>query len=113
MDNTFQMNGANVNDLEQSSFNSAGWPIPNPDTIAEFKVQTAAYDASYGRAGGANVNVVTKGGTNTFHGALFEFFRNNALNANDYVLKQNKQPRPILRQNQFGFTVGGPILQNK
>jgi len=113
MDNTFQMNGANVNDLEQSSFNSAGWPIPNPDTIAEFKVQTAAYDASYGRAGGANVNVVTKGGTNTFHGALFEFFRNNALNANDYFLKQNKQPRPILRQNQFGFTVGGPILQNK
>ena len=113
MDNSYQLNGANVNDLQQSSIQSAGFPIPNPDTIEEFKVQTVAYDASYGRAGGANVNLVTKGGNNQYHGTAFEFFRNTALNANDYFLKLNHQPRPVEQQHQFGFTLGGPIVKDK
>ncbi|HET9407430.1 MAG TPA: carboxypeptidase regulatory-like domain-containing protein [Candidatus Sulfotelmatobacter sp.] len=113
MDNSYQLNGANVNDLQQSSIQSGGFPIPNPDTIQEFKVQTVAYDASYGRAGGANVNLVTKSGTDSFHGTVFEFFRNTALNANNYFLKQNHQPRPVEQQNQFGFTLGGPIVKDK
>ena len=64
-----------------------GIGIVNPDAIQEFKIQTSLYDAGYGRNPGANVNVVTKSGTNQFHGAAFEFFRNTALNANDFFRK--------------------------
>jgi hypothetical protein len=73
--------------------------IPNPDTIAEFKIQTGTYDAGYGRNPGANVNVVTKSGTNSFHGTGFEFFRNTALNANDWFEKHNGGPRLTVNQN--------------
>jgi hypothetical protein len=113
LDNNFQMNGVGVNDVQESGDFSGGIPIPNPDTIQEFKVQTAAYDASFGRNAGANVNVVTKGGASQFHGSAFEFFRNTALNANDYFLKQLSQARPVMQQNQFGFTFGGPIVRNR
>ncbi|MEO8725336.1 MAG: TonB-dependent receptor [Acidobacteriaceae bacterium] len=112
-DNNFQMNGVEINDLQHSGSFSGGVATPNPDTIQEFKVQTSQYDASYGRNAGANVDVITKGGSNEFHGNLFEFFRNEALNANDYFRKLNKQPRPELRQNQFGMTFGGPIVKDK
>jgi hypothetical protein len=112
-DNNFQMNGTQVNDLEAEDGITGGVPIPNPDTIQEFKVQTGQYDASYGRNGGANVNVVTKSGTNSFHGDVWEYFRNSALNANDFFLNSNKQPRGVLDQNQFGFTLGGPIKKEK
>jgi hypothetical protein len=81
---------------------SGGIAVPNPDTIQEFKVQTGQYDASYGRNAGANVDLVTKRGTNSIHGTAFEFFRNDVLNANDYFLNQNSQPRPVIKQNQFG-----------
>jgi Carboxypeptidase regulatory-like domain/TonB-dependent Receptor Plug Domain len=113
LDNNFQMNGVPVNDLQASGTQSGGAPIPNPDTIEQFKVVTSAYDASYGRDAGAFVNVITKGGTNDFHGNLFEFFRNTALNANDYFLKQTGQKRPVELQNQFGLTLGGPIEKDK
>ncbi len=68
----------------------AGIPIPNPDSIQEFKVQTSQYDAAYGQNPGANVNVVTKGGTNQFHGAAWEFNRNNFFNANDFSTSGRK-----------------------
>ncbi|HXF12051.1 MAG TPA: carboxypeptidase-like regulatory domain-containing protein [Terriglobales bacterium] len=113
MDNNFQMNGIAVDDFQESGQFSGGIPIPNPDTIQEFKVQTAAYDASVGRDAGANVNVVTRTGQNAYHGSLFEFFRNENMNANDYFRKQAKQGRPELRQNQFGFTLGGRIIRDK
>ena len=112
-DNNFQMNGVEVNDFQQSGNFSGGVAVPNPDAIQEFKVQTGQYDASYGRDAGANVNVVTKTGTNEFHGTLFEFFRNDALNANDWFLNKNGVPRQELRQNQYGMTFGGPIVKNK
>ena len=64
-----------------------GIGIVNPDAIQEFKIQTSLYDAGYGRNPGANVNVVTKSGTNQFHGTAFEFFRNADLNANDFFRK--------------------------
>ena len=112
-DNNFQMNGAEVNDLAGQANISGGVPVPNPDSVQEFKVQVGQYDASYGRNAGANVDVVTKSGTNQFHGAVWEFFRNTALNANDYFLKQQDQPRGVLNQNQFGFTLGGPVMKNK
>jgi Carboxypeptidase regulatory-like domain/TonB dependent receptor/TonB-dependent Receptor Plug Domain len=113
MDNNFQMDGVEINDLQGSGNFSGGVAVPNPDTIQEFKVQTGQYDASYGRNAGANVNVVTKTGTNGYHGTVFEFFRNEALNANEYFRKMNQQPRQVLRNNQFGFTFGGPVVKNK
>jgi hypothetical protein len=112
-DNNFQMNGVGVNDIQQSGYFSAGVAIPNPDTIQEFKVQTGQYDASYGRNAGANVDVVTKGGTNEFHGAAWEYFRNNDMNANTFFGNSHSQPRAILKQNQFGGDFGGPIKRDK
>lgn len=112
-DNNFQMNGSHVNDLMGSGGTSGGIPVPNPDSIQEFKVQTGQYDASYGRNAGANVDVVTKSGTNALHGDVWEYFRNTALNANDYFLKQKNQPRGVLNQHQFGGTLGGPIKKDK
>src|SRR6266566_3529752 len=112
-DNNFQMNGSEVNDLMGSGSTSGGIPVPNPDSIQEFKVQTGQYDASYGRNAGANVDVVTKSGTNAFHGDVWEYFRNTALNANNFFLKQEHQPRGVLNQNQFGGTLGGPIKKDK
>jgi len=112
-DNNFQMNGIQVNDLQASGTTSGGIAIPNPDAIQEFKVQTGLYDASYGRNAGANVNVVTRSGTNRFHGSAFEYFRNNDLNANEFFRNRAGQPRGVLKQNQFGMTLGGPLRKEK
>jgi hypothetical protein len=65
--------------------------------------------AAYGRYAGANISVLTKSGTNSFHGSIFEFLRNTVLNANSFLLNRTGQPSPPLNQNQFGFGVGGPI----
>jgi len=113
MDNSFQMDGAGVNDMQSEGANSGGVAIPNPDTIKEFKVQTSLYDATFGRNAGGNVNIVTKSGSNQVHGTIFEFFRNTDLNANDYFSKLNSQARGVLNQNQFGGTVGFPIRRDK
>jgi len=112
-DNNVQMNGVGINDLQSSGYFSGGVAIPNPDTIQEFKVQTGQYDASYGRNAGANVDVITKGGSNDLHGAAWEFFRNEDLNANTFFRNTAGQPRPALKQNQFGFDLGGPIRRDK
>src|SRR5580658_2052136 len=112
-DNNFQMNGVEINDMQGSGHFSGGIATPNPDSIQEFKVQTGQYDASYGRDAGANVDVLTKTGTNDFHGDLWDYFRNTDLNANNYFFNQNMLPRGVLDQNQFGGTVGGPIKKDK
>ena len=113
IDNNFQMNGVPVNDnLSEGEF-SGGIPIPNPDTLQEFKVVTTPYDASNGRDGGSNVDVITKTGSNAFHGSLFEYFRNDDMNANTWFLNYNNQPRAVLKQNQFGGTVGGHLVRDK
>jgi hypothetical protein len=112
-DNNFQMNGVQINDLQASGFFSGGVAVPNPDTIQEFKVQTGLYDATYGRNSGANVNVVTRSGGNEFHGTAFEFFRNDVLNANEFFRNRTNQPRGVLKQNQFGLTLGGPVIKDK
>jgi len=112
-DNNFELDGMSVSDVQGSAAGSGGIPIPSPDNIQEFKVQTALYDAAYGRYGGANVSLITKTGSNAFHGTVFEFFRNEFLNANDFFLNQTGQPRPVLKQNQFGFVFGGPIKKDR
>ena len=112
-DNNFQMDGISVSDVQGSAAGSGGIPIPNPDSIQEFKVQTGLYDAGFGRYAGANVSLITKTGGNDFHGTVFEFFRNEVLNANDFFLNRAEQPRPALKENQFGFAFGGPIKKEK
>jgi hypothetical protein len=113
LDNNFQMNGVGINDLQSGAQFTGGIAIPNPDTIEEFKVQTSQYDASFGRNGGANVDVITRSGTKDVHGTVWEFFRNDVLNANSFFRNMAHQPRPVLKQNQFGFDLGGPIRKDK
>lgn len=86
---------------------------PSIDMIQEVKVDTNTYPAEVGRAGGAVVNLLTKSGTNNFHGGLYEFLRNDQLNANDFFSNLTGVPRPKYRQNQFGGSIGGPIRKDK
>jgi len=88
-------------------------PLPNPDVIQEFKVQTSLYDASQGRNGGGNVNAILKSGTREFHGDAYEFFRNDVLNANDFFLNREGLSRPSVKQNIFGGSLGGPVVKDK
>jgi outer membrane receptor protein involved in Fe transport len=103
--NNFMIDGAdNVNAVD------AGYVLKPPiDAIAEFRILTHNANAEFGRNTGSTTNIVTRGGTNSFHGAAWEFLRNNAMDASDYFT-QSVQP---LKQNQFGATFGGPILKDK
>ncbi len=121
--NSYSMDGANITQYTSGSGaqvgSFAGIGIPNVDTIQEFKVQTSQYDAGYGRNPGASVEVITKGGSNNFHGSVWEYNRNNFFNANDFFYKRSEanQGLPnapqILKQNTFGGTFGGPIKKDK
>ena len=86
--------------------------VPNPDTIRELKIQTSQYDASYG-AQVPSTNLITKSGENEVHGSGWEFVRNDIFNANAFFRNSTGQPKPVLKQNQFGLTLGGPVLRNK
>ena len=110
--NNYLMDGASITNYGSGgggqSGNYPGIGIPNPDSIQEFKIQTSQYDASFGQNPGANVNVVTKGGTNQFHGDAWEFNRNNFFNANDFFLKQsekllNENKPPTFKENQLAL----------
>jgi len=83
------------------------------DAVQEFQVNRNAYSAEYGRAGGAVINVVTKSGTNEFHGSVFEFYRDKSLNANSWANKIANRPRSPFRINQFGASLGGPLVKDK
>jgi hypothetical protein len=109
--NNFQINGIDVNSMGTNSAPSLS--IPAPESIQEFKVQTSLYDATFGRSGGGNIQAVTKSGTNSFHGAAYEYFRNAALNANNPFLKAAGVERPELSRNIFGGTIGGPIKKDR
>ncbi len=123
--NNYSMDGASIvnfttNGNTADGGSNPGIGIVNPDAIEEFKIQTSMFDAGYGRKPGANVNVVTKSGTNAFHGTAFEFFRNTALNANDFFRKISpavggvpEDGRQVLNQNQFGGVFGGPVKKDK
>ncbi len=93
----------------QDTYTNVNNPFPNPDAIEEFSVQTNSFSAEYGRGSGAIINVVTKSGTNEFHGSAFEFFRNGNLNARNFFAVSQDQ----LKRNQFGGSFGGPIIKNK
>ena len=90
------------------TYTDVNQPFPFPDELEEFSVQTSNYNAQYGNNAGAVVNVITKSGTNEFHGDAFEYNRNPAFNALNYL-----SPTDRIKRNQFGGTIGGPILRNK
>ena len=102
---SYLMDGGTHND----PFNNLNLPFPFPDALQEFKVETSALPAQYGQHAAAAVNVITKSGTNQLHGDLFEFVRNRIFNARDFFATS----RDTLKRNQFGGTIGGPILVNK
>jgi len=108
--NNFQINGVNALSIASNNTVTGGsLAVPAPETIQEFKVQTSLYDATFGRSGGGNIQLLTKSGTNNFHGVAYEYFRNEALNANNPFLKAAGVKRPVLKRNVLGGTFGGPI----
>ena len=107
--NQFMLDGGNNTNV---GFNSPEYS-PQVESIQEFKVQTSNFSAEYANAAGAVINIVTKGGTNQFHGSLFEYFRNDALAANDFFSNAAGRKKPVFRYNQYGGTIGGPIKRNK
>ena len=109
--NNYLIEGISATDYNVAELTNT--PLPNPDVVQEFKVQTSLYDASQGRNGGGNINAILKTGTRQFHGDAYEFFRNDALNANDFFLNAGGQPRPVLKQNIFGASLGGPVGKEK
>ena len=105
--NNYLIEGVSATDYNVGELTNT--PLPNPDVIQEFKVQTSLYDASQGRNAGGNINAILKTGTNKFHGDAYEFFRNTVLDSNEYFLKQTGSPRPVIQQNIFGGSLGGPV----
>ncbi len=97
--------GTNMTNLRNT-----GNIAPNPDAVQEFRIQTNSYNAEYGRFASGVVNVLTKSGTNKFHGTLYEFVRNDVFNANEW---NSRLERPPYKRNQFGGTIGGPINRDK
>ncbi len=122
--NYFIVDGVSANAGVSAGFSlvqSAGGALPafgasggtnslvSVDAMQEFKIQTSTFAPEFGRTPGAQVSIVTRSGTNEFHGTLFEYFRNNALEANDWFANSRRQPKPALRQNDFGGVLGGPL----
>lgn len=103
--NNFLLDGADDND----EFQGAAAGVPSPDALQEFRILTNGYSAEYGRGGGAQVNVVTRSGTNDFHGNLYDFLRNDFFDARNFF----SATVPPLKQNQFGGTFGGPLRRDR
>jgi Carboxypeptidase regulatory-like domain len=122
-DTAFNVNGQRtlsnavvINGVDASSMGTGSTPnlaVPASDTLEEFIVQTNLYDASQGRNAGSVVAAVTRSGTNEFHGNLFEFLRNDALNANNFFLNDGGVARPPYKRNQFGGMLGGPVQKDR
>jgi len=108
--NMWMVDGANNNDVGS---NRTILVYPSIDSIEEFKIQRNNYGAEFGQAGGAQVNLVTRGGTNQWHGSAYYYMRRDQLNGKDYFLKQANQDKAPLKWDDFGGTVGGPIIKDK
>jgi Carboxypeptidase regulatory-like domain/TonB-dependent Receptor Plug Domain/TonB dependent receptor len=109
--NSVVINGVDANSIGTGS--TPNLAVPATDSLQEFIVQTSQFDASQGRVSGGIVAAVTKSGTNQLHGNVYEFFRNDALNANNFFLNRGNVPRPPYKRNQFGGTFGGPIVKDR
>src|SRR5438132_10683807 len=110
--NNYRLDGLSIADHTNGSGSVAGGTL-GVDAIQEFSVITGNYSAEYGRTSGGVINAISKSGTNEFHGDVYEFLRNDKLDANDFFSNRAHQPRPTLRRNQFGAAAGGPIRKNR
>ena len=112
--NNYLLDGIDNNSDNVDFLNGTNFVVlPPPDAIAEFKVQTSDFSAELGRAAGAVLNATVKSGTNKIHGAAWEFFRNDILDAADWFENNNGIKKGELRWNQFGASIGGPVIKNK
>jgi len=112
--NNFLLDGLDNNAYGTSNQSYSSQVVqPSPDAVAEFKVITSSYSAEYGRVGGAILNAVMRSGSNQFHGTAYEFLRNTKLNATGFLFSPAVFVKPTLQRNQFGTTIGGPLIRNK
>jgi hypothetical protein len=111
--NNYRLDGVSVNDYANSGPGNVIGAALGVDAIQEFSVLTGGFSAEYGKASGGVVNAITKSGTNAFHGDVYEFIRNSALDSRDYFTRSADTTRAAFRRNQFGGAVGGPIIKDK
>jgi hypothetical protein len=111
--NNYRIDGVSVVDYANAAPGNVIGVLLGVDAIQEFSVLTGGFPAEYGRATGGVVNAISKSGTNSFHGDVYEFLRNSALDANDFFTKSAGHPRPPFRRNQFGGSAGGPIIKDR
>jgi hypothetical protein len=111
--NNYRIDGITVNDYAMAAPGNVIGVVLGVDAIEEFSVLTGGFPAEYGRATGGVVNAISRSGTNQFHGAVYEFLRNSALDANDYFTRSSGQPIPPFKRNQFGASAGAPILKDR
>lgn len=109
--NSLQINGVDANNISMHDFGDVG--VPAPESIGQVLMQTSLYDASTPGAGGASVGIITRSGSNLIHGSLYEYFQNESLDANDPNLRTVDLPRPELKRNVYGVTLGGPIRKDR
>jgi hypothetical protein len=110
--NNYRLDGLSINDYANTAGSVIGVSL-GVDAIQEFSVLTGNYSAEYGRTSGGVVNAISKSGTNAFHGDVYEFLRNSALDANDFFSNATGLPKPTYRRNQFGAAAGGPIRKDR
>ena len=116
-ESTYAANGARsssnntlIDGVDSRNLTFGGFAVqPSPDAVQEFKIQTNIYDAAFGKTAGSTINLITKSGTNSFHGSIYEFLRNDVLDASNYF----NPVKPELRRNQYGVAIGGPIWRSK
>ena len=112
--NLFLLDGVNINDYTGGMTpGGASRNMLGLEGVRELRVETSAYSAEIGRAGGGVFNVVTKSGTNSFHGSVYEYHRNDNLEAHNFFLNQRGDDKPEFKRNQFGFSLGGPIIADR
>jgi hypothetical protein len=111
--NSLQFNGIDTTNITSNEGSLADNISPAPETLEEVKLQTSLYDASTGRSGGGNFQLVSKSGGNRFHGSIYWFVQNEVFNANDFFYNKDGIERPVARRNEAGFTIGGPVIKNR
>ena len=111
--NNYRLDGISVNDYANSGPGNVIGAALGVDAIQEFSVLTGSFSAEYGKASGGVVNAITKSGSNAFHGDIYEFIRNSALDSRDYFSRSGNTPLAVFRRNQFGGAAGGPIIKDK
>jgi hypothetical protein len=109
---SYRMNNFLMDGVPNQHYDTISY-MPPADQVQEFNIQTNSFDAEYGHGGGAYVNVTTRSGTNQVHGSLYEYIRNDAINASNFFSKWSGLRRPPVRYNQFGGAAGGPLIRNK